>query len=286
MSQSPIPIFRLNATARGTSIADSDDGTNDSHTIDAGTEDTPQQNWTLNGDTREPNFPYSKFPISSLKLPPTIDYQDPDSIGRFPAVPVHSRALESFRDLFQDNVYFRTKLMEMEQKCEELETRVRAYHSLTERATTHIDLEPDARFQQQELQILSLRRKCQSHDYLGPFFETEGKPHQRKQIYIIQRDYGQMSRGLSALGRTSGFQAASTQSGLDSKDLKTLKCRVFGGVPSTTHYWRACQDPGLLFQSLAAAAVCEWVFEGESICTSMMPSPLLNEYRKHVGASD
>jgi len=85
---------------------------------------------SLNDTPSLQNASQSSFYATGLQDTPTFDYDDPDTIQQIPEKAILDRTHETLRDLFNDNLYFRKKWSESEERREKVDRNERLRHSL------------------------------------------------------------------------------------------------------------------------------------------------------------
>jgi hypothetical protein len=266
---------RLTTTPSYTSIADTEDRIKSSQASDTGGEGSTYDDCILNGTPSLPSALQPSFYATELQDTPTIDYDDPNTVQQIPENAILDRSHETLRDLFNDNLYFRKKWSDSEERREKIDRNERLRHSLLASGSAEVLQTMADTIEIQNEKINILQRQLRNQKFLQQFLTLgrgEEVPLNQAQIQI---DHKKMSREFRSLSIMNCFQHPGETSGcVESQDLKELKSKVFSDL-------HRCPI-GLVIQSLTGAAVCEWVFNGKIQCTAMMSSPLLEGYRRHL----
>lgn len=205
-----------------------------------------------------------------------IDYADPHAVQQFPQKPVLDRSHETLRDLFNDNLYFRKRLSDSEERCKKIDRNGRLRQSLLAPGSPEVFQTMADTIETQNEKINTLQRQLTNQKFLQQFLTLgrgEEVPLNQAQI---QLDHLKMKREFKSLSVMNCFQhCGEAFTCIESHDLNDLKSKVFLNL---NRY-----PVGLLIQSLTGAAVCEWVFNGKIQCSAMMDTPILEGYRYHLG---
>jgi hypothetical protein len=217
----------------------------------------------------------SFFYATELQDTPTVDYDDLDTVHQFPEKPILDRSHETLRDLFNDNLYFRKKWSDSEERRKKIDRNGRLSHSLLAQGSANVLQTMADTIEAQNEKINSLQRQLNNQTFLQPFLTLgRGKEVPLNQVQI-RTYHAKMRRDFRSLSIMNYFQHPDgTSTCVESRDLNELKSKVLSDV---NHY-----PVGLVIQSLTGAAICEWVFNGKMQCTAMMNTPLLEGYRHHL----
>lgn len=218
----------------------------------------------------------SFFYATELKDTPTIDYDDPNTVQQFPEKLTLDCSNETLRDLFNDNLYFRKKWSDSEERRKKIDRTGRLRHSLLAPGSADVLQTMADTIETQNEKINTLQRQLSNQAFLQQFLTLgrgEETPLNQTQIQI---NHTKIRRDFRSLSIMNCFQhPGETSACIESQDLNELKSKAFSDV---NRY-----PVGLVIQSLTGAAVCEWVFNGKIQCTAMMNTPLLEGYRYHLG---
>ena len=270
-------LSRLTTTPPCASIADTEERMKRSQTPDTCREGNTSEACSLSGDPSLQSALQSSFYATGLQDTPTIDYDDPDTAQQIPEKAILDRTHETLRDLFNDNLYFRKKWSESEERREKIDRNDRLRHSLLAPGSADVIQTMADTIEIQDEKINTLQRQLSNQKFLQQFLTLgRGKEVPLNQAQI-QINHKKMTREFRSLSIMNCFQhPGETSVCLESQDLNELK----SNISSDVH----CYPIGQVIQSLTGAAVCEWVFNGKIQCTAMMSSPLLEGYRRHLGA--
>ncbi|KAN0096635.1 hypothetical protein V8E51_015440 [Hyaloscypha variabilis] len=269
-------LSRLTTTPPCLSIADTEERIKSSQSPDTCREGHTTEACSLNGTPSLQSAPQSSFYATGLQDTLTIDYDDPNTVQQIPEDAILDRTHETLRDLFNDNLYFRKKWLESEERREKIDRNERLKHSLLAPGSSDVFQTMADTIEIQDEKINTLQRQLSNQKFLQQFLTLgRGKEVPLNQAQI-QINHKKMTREFRSLSIMNCFQhPGETSTGLESQDLNELKSKI-----STDLH---CYPIGLVIQSLTGAAVCEWVFNGKIQCTAMMSSPLLEGYRRHLG---
>lgn len=252
-----------------TSIADTEERIKSSQSSDTCTEGN------LSGSPILPNDLQSFFYTTALHDTPAIGYDDLNAVQQFPEKLVLDRSHETVRDLFNDNLYFRQKWSDSEERRKKIDRNGRLRHSLLAPGSAGLLHRMADTIESQNEKINTLQRQLSNQTFLQQFLTLgrgEEVPINQAQIKMY---HTKMRRDFRSLSIMDCFQHPREKSAcFESQDLNELKSKVFSDV---NRY-----PIGLVIQSLTGAAICEWVFNGKMQCTAMMNTPLLEGYRYHL----
>jgi hypothetical protein len=261
---------RPTTTPPCTSIADTEERIKSSQSSVTCREGSPSGAPSLQSDLQ------SFFYATELQDTPAIDYDDLNTAEQFPEKLVLDCSHEILRDLFNDNLYFRKKWSDSEERCKKIDRNGRLRHSLLAPGSADVLQTMADTIETQNEKIYALQRQLSNQTFLQQFLILgRGKEVPINQSQI-QSYHAKMRRDFRSLSIMNCFQhRRETAACFESRDLTELKSKVVSDVN--------CYPIGLVIQSLTGAAVCEWVFNGKIQCTAMMSSPLLEGYRRHLG---
>jgi hypothetical protein len=219
----------------------------------------------------------SFFYATELQDTPTLNYDDLNTVPQYPDKLILGLSHETLRDLFNDNLYFRKKWSDSEERRQKTDRNGRLRHSLLAPGSADVLQTMADTIEAQNEKINSLQRQLNNQTFLQPFLTlgtAEGVPINQVQIRTF---HAKMRRDFRSLAIMDYFQhPGGTFACVESRDLSELKSKVLSDV---NHY-----PVGLVIQSLTGAAICEWVFNKKMQCTAMMNTPLLEGYRHHLHA--
>ncbi len=194
---------------------------------------------------------------------------------QFPEQLVLDCSYETLRDLFNDNLYFRRKWLDSEERRKKNDRNGRLRHSLLAPGSADVLQTMADTIETQNEKINILQRQLSNQKFLQQFLTLgrgEEVPFNQAEIQI---HHAKIKRDFRSLSIMTCFQhPRETSAYFESRDLNDLKLKVsseLSGYPI-----------GLVVQSLTGAAICEWVFNGKMQCTAMMNTPLLEGYRYHL----
>ncbi|KAE9377464.1 hypothetical protein N431DRAFT_553915 [Stipitochalara longipes BDJ] len=268
-------LSRLTTTPSCASIADTEERIKSSQSSDTCREGDTYEDCSLNTPSLR-NALKLPFYATELQDTPTIDYDDPNTIKQIPEQAILDRSHETLRDLFNDNLYFRKKWSDSEERRGKLDRNQRLRHSLLAPGSADVLQTMADTIEIQNEKINTLQRQLGNQKILQQFLmlgKGEEVPLNQSQI---QNSHKKMRREFRSLSIMDCFQhPGETSACIESQDLNELKSKVSIDVHS--------YPVGLVIQSFTGAAVCEWVFNEKIQCTAMMSSPLLEGYRCHLG---
>jgi hypothetical protein len=232
---------------------------------------------SLNGAPSPRSALQSFFYTTELQDTPIVGYDDLNTVQKFPENLVLDCSHETLRDLFNDNLYFRKKWSDSEERCKKIDRNGRLRHSLLAPGSADILQKMADTIETQNEKINALQRQLSNQKFLQQFLTLgrgEEVPLNQAQI---QTNHAKMRRDFRSLSTMNCFQHPGEISAcVESRDLNELKSKVLSDV---NRY-----PVGLVIQSLTGVAICEWVFNGKMQCTAMMNTPLLEGYRHHLRA--
>lgn len=121
---------RLTTTPPCTSIADTEERIKSSQSSDTCREGSVYEACNLNSTPSLRSALQSSFYATELQDTPTIDYDDPNTVQKIPETAILDCSHETLRDLFNDNLYFRKKWSDSEERREKIDRNERLRHSL------------------------------------------------------------------------------------------------------------------------------------------------------------
>ena len=196
-------------------------------------------------------------------------------VQRFPEKLVLDRSHETLRDLFNDNLYFRKKWSDSEERRKKIDRNGRLRHSLLAPGSADVLQKMADTIETQNEKIHNLQRQLSNQTFLQQFLTLGRGEEVPLNQAEIQAYHAKMRRDFRSLSIMNCFQQPEqTSAPFKSQDLSELESKV------SSHMNR--YPIGLVIQSLVGAAVCEWVFRGKMQCTAMMNTPLLEGYRYHL----
>jgi hypothetical protein len=210
----------------------------------------------------------------SSRTPAAIDYTDFNFSTKFPATPIVVDGTESLRDLFEDNVYFRNMWNAAQNEIQRLLQSERLSGWSSQALADKIcKLEHIIKNQDSQIDALSQKRRGKTYREPVPRMLTARQTDVRDLIDAVKWHHKLLTKAITSLQSMPGFRYAS-QSPTDTPnvDLDKLKHRIFGNADCLP----AIQGS---VQSLAGAAVCEWVLGKKFDSVSTLGFPLLGFYR-------
>lgn len=231
------------------------------------------------------------FYASEVRSASKTDYDSTNSIQQFPETLILSRSHETYRDLFNDNMYFRQKWSNSEDERNKILQNERLNRSLLASGSADVNKTLTNLVQKQNAIIATLQQRLSNQMILQPFVELRRSEQAPLNLAKIRFNHAQMRKGFGALCIMDCFKHPQEKLECsESQDLGDLKRQAFSNtLQNSAHddiYLRGgCNTPAnLMVQSLVGAAVCEWVLKGKFQCTAMMNTPLLEKYRYHLSS--
>jgi hypothetical protein len=187
--------------------------------------------------------------------------------------------IEEIRDLFADAQYFQDKWIASEEENRRLRTERDVQESLTALSKrSSLEKAMDARIRSQELEIMGYREREKLQLRMQTHFEEDKSADQV--LGTICQIHGTMLERLRTAFLDFGFMTNIHEelANIRSDDLQRLK--NFLGTPTEHSLSDTADDASLVMESLAAAAICIWIFQEPMHCYAMVHTPLLIAYRE------
>jgi hypothetical protein len=216
----------------------------------------------------------ASFYENELQDHPMTNRDDEEMIQDIPERPVVDDGLETLGHLFADITYFRERWLKIEEKHQQCIEDKRLAHSLGLDPTSEL---PDTLKRQNDT-IISLQRRTKNQQQLLDFLKLEKVDQAPSNTKEIVKRYHTMTRNLRLLAAKNivGNIENLRDNGL-SVDMQELRKRVHGNLETL--------PAGLVIQSLAGAAICDWVFSAKLQSMATIRTPLLEAYRFQISTA-
>lgn len=193
---------------------------------------------------------------------------------------------ETLQDILHDNMYLREKLSELTQIQNSLDHQVRSLHNQLRIQNGELRSQSGDSLEALSNMVVDLLRKLNDRrEFVEPCLKSETENHHLPSSMWeqIERSMHNMSRILESLPTMEDFRYPKRDRPRQelTKDLDELLGKVFVDMRESAllSHFRSQVSVGDLVQAVVGAAVCEWVFESELRCTTMMKTPLSEALR-------